>query len=51
MYSQKRISQNAVPNFIYIFPDSFMIFWQELKDAAVLLLITNMMLVPMPTTA
>ncbi len=26
MYSRKRISQNSFPNFIYIFPKSFMIF-------------------------
>jgi hypothetical protein len=30
MYSRKRISQNSFPNFIYIFPKSFMIFCQEL---------------------
>jgi hypothetical protein len=32
MYSRKRISQNSFPNFIYIFPKSFMIFCQELQD-------------------
>jgi hypothetical protein len=32
MYSRKRISQNSFPNFIYIFPKSFMIFCQELED-------------------
>ncbi len=31
-YSRKRISQNSIPNFIYIFPKSFMIFCQELLD-------------------
>ncbi len=33
MYSRKRISQNLFPNFIYIFPKSFMIFYQELLDS------------------
>ncbi len=32
MYSRKRISQNSFPNFIYIFPKSFMMFCQELLD-------------------
>jgi hypothetical protein len=32
IYSQKRISQNPFPNFIYIFPKSFMIFCQELHN-------------------
>ncbi len=32
MYSRKRISQNSFPNFIYIFPKSFMRFCQELQD-------------------
>jgi hypothetical protein len=32
MYSRERISQNSFPNFIYIFPKSFMIFCQELLD-------------------
>jgi hypothetical protein len=32
MHSRKRISQNSFPNFIYIFPKSFMIFCQELLD-------------------
>jgi hypothetical protein len=32
MYSQKRISQNSFPNFIYIFVKSFMIFCQELSN-------------------
>ncbi len=32
MYSQKRISQNSFPNGIYIFPKSFMIFCQELRN-------------------
>jgi len=32
MYSRIRISQNSFPNFIYMFPKSFMIFCQELQD-------------------
>jgi hypothetical protein len=32
MNSRKRIGQNSFPNFIYIFPESFMIFCQELQD-------------------
>jgi hypothetical protein len=32
MYSRKRISQTSFPNFIYIFPKSFMIFCQELSN-------------------
>jgi hypothetical protein len=32
MYSWKRVSQNSFPNFIYIFPKSFMKFWQELRN-------------------
>jgi hypothetical protein len=32
MYSRKKISQNSFPNLIYIFPKSFMIFYQELQD-------------------
>ena len=32
MYSRKRISQNSFPNFIFIFPKSFMIFCQEPLD-------------------
>ncbi len=32
IYSRKRIGQNSFPNFIYIFPQSFMIFCQELLD-------------------
>ncbi len=32
MYSRKRISQNSFPNSIYIFPKSFMIFSQELRN-------------------
>jgi hypothetical protein len=32
MYSRKRSSQNSFPNLIYIFPESFMIFCQELQD-------------------
>ncbi len=32
IYSRKRISQNSFPNFIYIFPKSFMIFCQELSN-------------------
>ncbi len=35
MYSRQRISQNSFPKFIYIFAKSFMIFRQELLDAAV----------------
>jgi hypothetical protein len=34
MYSRKRISQKSFPKFIYIYPKSFMIFCQELLDAA-----------------
>ncbi len=32
MYSRNRISQYSFPNFIYIFPKSFMKFCQELLD-------------------
>ncbi len=32
LYSRKRISQNSFPNFLYIFPKSFMIFCQELSN-------------------
>ncbi len=32
MYSQKRISQNSFPNFIYINRKSFMTFCQELGN-------------------
>jgi hypothetical protein len=32
MYSRKRIRQDLFPNFIYIFPKSFMIFCQELSN-------------------
>ena len=34
MYSRQRISQNSLSKFIYVFPKSFMIFQQELLDAA-----------------
>ncbi len=30
MYFRKRISQNSFPNFTYIFPKSFMIFYQDM---------------------
>jgi hypothetical protein len=29
MYSRQRMSQNSFPKFIYVFPNSFIIFWQE----------------------
>ncbi len=32
VYSQKRINQNSFPNFINIFPKSFIIFCQELSN-------------------
>jgi hypothetical protein len=35
IYSRQRISQNSFPKLIHIFPKSFMIFQQELLDAAV----------------
>jgi hypothetical protein len=35
IYSRQRISQNSFPKLIHIFPTSFMIFQQELLDAAV----------------
>ncbi len=35
VYSRQRISPNSFPTFNYIFPKSFMIFQQELLDAAV----------------
>jgi hypothetical protein len=34
MYSRQRISQNSFPKLIYKVPKSFMIFQQELLDAA-----------------
>jgi len=32
MYSRKRISQNSFPSFIYIIPNSFMVFCLELNN-------------------
>jgi hypothetical protein len=34
LYYLIRISQNSFPNFIYIFPKSFMIFQKEILEAA-----------------
>ena len=48
MYSRKRISQNSFPNFIYIFPKSFMIFCQELHCEKSLFVLAFHQKIPLP---